>query len=194
LDAVIARILQWPFLPLARWPYWRDWRRRRPRESRRLAVLLATSIRESLEEMRLNPLDVRFLGPMPAQDLTMFDRVLYPMVGWIKRQQRFYPNWEVERVLYVPLEELLDPGRYARYRLSFDARPGDDRRGLVQDFPCFHHRGRGGEEILWGATYRIVMGFLEIVFGFRPPPPAALPVVSGILDGDYLYGPPRRIP
>jgi len=192
LDAHLGRILQWPFFPLARWPYWPDWRRTRPRESRRLALLLATSIRESLEEMRLNPLDIRFLGPMPSQDLPMFNRVLYPMVGWINRQRRFFPNWEVERVLYVPLRELLDPGRYARYRLRFDARPDDPRHGTVQDFSCFLHRGKRGEEILWGATYRIVMGFLAIVFGFRPPPLEGLPVVSGVLDGDYLYGPPRR--
>ncbi|MBN2126532.1 MAG: CoA pyrophosphatase [Deltaproteobacteria bacterium] len=192
LDALLARVLRWPFFPLERWPYWTEWRRLRPREGRRLALLLATSMRESFEEMRLNPLGVRFLGPMPSQNLPMFGRVLYPMVGWIDRQRRFFPNWEVEKVVCIPLRELLDPERYACYRLHFDARPGDPRRGRIQDFPCFRHRGEEGEEILWGVTYRIVMAFLDIVFGFWPPPPEALPVVHGTLDGNYLYGPGGR--
>jgi len=50
---------------------------------------------------------------MPSEDLLLFRRVLYPMVAWINRQKRFLPNWEVEKIVYVPLRELLNPESYA---------------------------------------------------------------------------------
>lgn len=190
LDPLIGRLLSLPGFPLARWPYWRDWRRTRSREARRLSLLLATGLREGFEEMRLNPLGVRVLGPLPAQNLTLFRRVIYPMVGWIHRQTHFLPNWEVERIVYVPLRFLLDPGRYARYRLRFegDGKGGKDHADELRDFPCFIHHGRRGREMLWGATYRIVTVFLERVFSFRPPEIETLPIVHGVLNREYLDG------
>lgn len=189
IDPCLARILSLPGFPLARWPYWRKWRRSRPREAHRLSLLLATGLREGLEEMRLNPLGVRMLGPLPARQLSMFRRVIYPMVGWIRGQTRFLPNWEVERIVYIPLRNLLTPELYARYRLRFEPdRGAGERSGSVQDLPCFVHEGRHGTETLWGATYRIVVAFLECVFGFRPPSLDALSVVHGTLGPDYLAG------
>ena len=144
--------------------------------------------------MRLNPLGIRMLGPMPAQKLVMFERVIYPMVGWIRRQTRFFPNWEVERVVYIPLRNLLTPELYARYRLRFETGeigPGGDE-AETRDFPCFIHEGRRGTEMLWGATYRIVTVFLGSVFGFRPPEFHDLPAVHGTLGPDYLGGRPGR--
>lgn len=196
LDPFIGRLLSLPGLPLARWPYWSAWRRSKPREARRLSLLLATGLREGFEEMRLNPLGVRVLGPLPAQNLTLFHRVIYPMVGWVQRQTRFLPNWEVERIVYVPLRHLLDPERYARYRLRFEVRRarGEHHVEEIQDFPCFIHHGRRGREMLWGATYRIVTVFLERVFAFRPPELEALPVVHGVLNREYLDGQRRAYP
>ena len=69
--------------------------------------------------MRLNPLGIQFLGPLPSESLVMFHRVLYPMVGWIARQRHFFPNWEVEKIIRVPLEDLLQPENYACYRINF---------------------------------------------------------------------------
>ena len=57
----------------------------------------------------------------------------------------------------------------------------------VQDMPCFLYRRHARTEILWGATYRIVLQFLELVFGFEPPDIENLPVVLGIMDEKYLY-------
>lgn len=190
LDPFIGRLLSLPGLPLARWPYWSTWRRARPCEARRLSLLLATGLREGFEEMRLNPLGVRVLGPLPAQNLTLFHRVIYPMVGWVRRQTHFLPNWEVERIVYVPLRLLLDAERYARYRLRFEGDGSGDpgHPEETRDFPCFIHDGKRGREMIWGATYRIVTVFLERVFAFRPPELEALPVEHGILNREYLDG------
>jgi hypothetical protein len=185
LDFFLSRLLGWPFSPLTRWAYWRRWQDKGAKESQRLGLLFATSLRESVEEMRLNPLRVTFLGPMPSQDLRLFRRVLFPMVVWVNRQRRFFPNWEVERIVRVPLRRLLEPDAYALYRIRFQ----DRRQGaFTQDFPCFRHEKDKEKEILWGVTYRIVMVFLKIVFEFKPPSPELLPVIRGTMNENYLSG------
>ena len=188
LDSYLARLLSLPFFPLGRWPHWSDWRDVRRPESLRLALLFAASIREALEEIRLSPLGVKFLGPMPSQNLVMFTRVIYPMAGWITRQRRFFPNWEVEKVVRISLRDLLNPDYYACYRLHFGTAHSTGMYGTTQDFPSFVYKKQEEREVLWGATYRIVMVFLELVFGFSPPDIESLPVVYGSLDENYLTG------
>ena len=118
----------------------------------------------------------------------MFPRVIFPMVVWIIRQNRFFPNWEVERIVYIPLRDLLNPEFYACYRLHFKMSHESRSPGFTQDFPCFCHESGQGREVLWGATYRIVTAFLDMVFEFRPPDVASLPVIYGELDDRYLNG------
>ncbi|MFH1349463.1 MAG: hypothetical protein ABII26_00855, partial [Pseudomonadota bacterium] len=179
-----------PAFPLGRWPYWSRWRQATPRQAHRLALLLATGLRESVEEMFLNPFGVRFLGPLPSESLILFERMVYPMVGWITRQKRFYPNWEVERIVSVPLRHFLNPEQYACYRVRFDIPRGDVERGALEDFPCFLHENENENEreVLWGVTYRIVISFLELVFGFSPPDMGSFPVIHGVVDELYYNG------
>ncbi len=188
MDSFFSALLTLPVSPLRKWPYWSKWRHQRPQDARRLSFLLATSLRESFEEMRLNPFGVTFLGHLPSQRLVMFRRVIYPMVGWISRQKRFLTNWEVEKVVYIPLEKLLDPGNYGRYRLQMNNSHGKTLDRMPDNFPCFHHENQDETELLWGATYRIVITLLQLVFGFKPPDTISLPVFHGVLDENYING------
>ena len=188
IDAFLAKFLYLPGSPLTRWPYWRMWHKERRREAQNLSLLFATCLREGFEEMRLNPLGVKFLGPLPQQRLIMFHRVIYPMVCWVSRQKQFSPNWEVERVVYIPLQNLLNPSNYARYRLRIETSRGDGKNSEVIDYPCFIQKDKNNNDILWGATFRITMVFLELVFGYKPPDMESLPVVFGSLDKNYLTG------
>ena len=188
LDYFFAKLLTLPLFPLGRWPYWSHWRRGRHREAQRLALLFATSLRESSEEMRLNPLGVRFLGPLQPESLVMFERHIFPMVCWVRRQKRFRINWEVEKVVYIPLRNLLNPIYYGRYRLSMAPNIEINFHHMSNDFPCFVHQKGDEKEVLWGATYRIVTLFLKLIFGFEPPDLASLQVVPGILDENYYNG------
>ena len=187
-DAILAAILSLPITSLGRWPYWSSWKRNAPRAASLLALLWATGLRESLEEMRLNPLRVKLLGPLPPQNLVMFRRRIYPMAAWIQRQKRFYPNWEVEKIIYIPLRKLLNPAHYGRYRLKVKLPADENPSKSIRDFPCFQIKDNGAQEILWGATFRITVLFLEYIFGFRLPDPATLPVIAGHLDRSYLSG------
>ena len=188
LDSTIALALRFPGTPLARWPLWRKWRRRYPIKAHNLALLLAAGLREAFEEMRLNPLLLRFVGVLPQQQLVMFQREIYPLVCWVPLQRRFKLNWEVEEVVYVPLRRLLEPQHYACLRLQIPTSPNHAGEPIFKNFPCFLHRSNGASEILWGATFRITMAFLDAVFKFKPPEEASLPVISGRLGDDYLTG------
>jgi 8-oxo-dGTP pyrophosphatase MutT (NUDIX family) len=101
VDTMLAKSLSLPGFPFSRWrsrvgyPF--------SKNSHLLAQLLATCLRESFEEMRLIPLAVKFLGPLPSQRLVMFDRVIYPMVGWVKYQKYFRLNGEVESLGHIPI-------------------------------------------------------------------------------------------
>jgi 8-oxo-dGTP pyrophosphatase MutT (NUDIX family) len=188
LDSFLAKLFTLPGTSLRRWQYWPKVKRGHPRAARLLALLWATGLRESLEEMRLNPLGVRFLGPMPPRSLVMFQRTIYPIVAWIKSQKRFLPNWEVEKIIYLPLRELMDPAYYRRYRLRMKLSADAEPSNLIREYPCFQFPHNHQIEILWGATYQIAIVFLEFIFGFKPPDLDTLPVVEGSLDHAYMTG------
>ena len=105
------------------------------------------------------------------------------MVVWINRQRHFFPNWEVEKIVRIPLQNMLVPDAYACYRIHFEYR---GKGTFVRDFPCFLHEK--DKEILWGVTYRIVVAFLKFVFEFSPPALESLPVVRGVRNESYLNG------
>jgi hypothetical protein len=184
LDSGLAALLRLPMSPLVRWPLWKRCQREQPRQAEWLRLLLATGLRESIEEMRLSPLGLYFLGPLTAQSLAMFNRVIYPMVVWVSGQRRFYPNWEVEDIIHIPLQRLLDGASYARYRLQIETRSDDHPQ--INTFPCFRHTHNNRLEILWGATYRITIGFLKLAFDFVPPDMQSLPEIRGRLSRSYL--------
>ncbi|RJQ58856.1 MAG: hypothetical protein C4530_10020 [Desulfobacteraceae bacterium] len=183
-DLFLSRMLLLPGSPLFRWKYWAHWRQGRSAEARALSVLLAAALREGFEEMRLNPLRVEFLGPLPPQQLVMFRRTIYPMACFVSGQRRFFPNWEVEKLVYIPIRTLLDPARYARCCMHSAIPRKAWNDATEKEFPCFTIDG----DTLWGATYRITMAFLFLAFGFQPPPMEVLPVIHSILDRNYLTG------
>ncbi len=185
LDGLFARLLRLPLLPLGSWPHRRRWAREKRLLWRWVALYFATALREAYEEMRLNPLRVAFLGPLPPQRLSLFRRVLYPMAGWLRGRPRFRPNWEVERIVWIPLAVLLDPASYVHYRILTPPAAGN----RVRDVPALRFRTPSGrEEILWGVSLRTTLAFLKICFSFAPPPIDALPLIEGRLPEDYLTG------
>ena len=186
LDALLARWLRLPAPPLSRWPRGRWWRRYRPHDWSTLSLLMATALREGFEEMRLNPLGVRFLGVMPMQHLILFKRAIYPLVGWVAGQKRFFPNWEVEKIIRIPVASFFKDDNYACCRISFQDEGSDSPEIPYRDMPCFVHRRNGAHELLWGATYRLTERFLSTVFDYLPPPLPTLPIISQRLNRRYL--------
>lgn len=187
-DANLARLLDIPGSPLKRWSFWKEYRARGSETIEGLRILLSTSLRESYEEMRLNPLRVAFMGMLPVERLGAFHRAIYPMVGCMSHQRRFRLNWEVDRIVTIPIRHLLNPEHYALTHFSMESTVDDSRRPNWDDYPCFIHKQGDIPEILWGATFRITMLFLEIVFGFTPPASKSLTRIPRALNKNYYTG------
>ncbi len=185
-DMLLSRMLRWYLPHLRKWTPWHQWKNGGGQKAKGLALLLTTALREGWEEMRLNPFKVDFIGPLPSQKLVMFNRRIHPLVGWVPSVQGLVTNWEVEKIVLIPFSRLFDPRHYARYRLRYDTKSGEILR--QDDFPCFIHRSPVGDEILWGATFRITMDFLRSVFGFQLPNLDNAPVIQRVLGRSYLNG------
>lgn len=188
LDPLLGKTLTFPGFPMARWPQWKVFQAGKSGQAHIMRSLFSTSLRECFEEMRLFPLDVKFLGPLPFQELVLFKRTIYPLTGWVGHQTRFFPNWEVEKIIFIPLRKLLDPANYVRYQYSFALPGSNEVTWQTYDSPCYLHKNHKEREVLWGATCRITLNFLKIVFGFIPPDIATLPVVKSNMHANYLGG------
>jgi len=155
-----------------------------------ISLFLTNALREAWEEIRVNPLNVQFLGALPSRELYVFSRIIFPVVGLVRRDWTFQPNREVERVIEIPLKALFDRNRYGTLTVEIESTlPFRHEVEPVRNFPCFLYTPPGGrEEVLWGATMSIVMNFLEIVFGFTLPEENSNRVVRKSLRSDYATG------
>jgi 8-oxo-dGTP pyrophosphatase MutT (NUDIX family) len=162
-------------------------RKRDPVSRRTIRLFLANALRESWEEVRLNPLNVELLGPLPSYSLSLFTRTIFPLVGLVKKEWNFRPNWEVEKVVEIPLKSFFADGSYGV--LFLEALDETDNSTLTWDFPCLIHNDiDGSEEVLWGATLAIILSFLKIVFNYDPPTGNENKVIKRTLKPGYLTG------
>jgi len=185
-DRFLARFLSFRWSILSKWPCWRELKTGEPENAELLSLLYAAGLRESWEEMRLNPLGLTFLGPLPAQCLVLFRRVIHPLAAWVSYQKEFSLSWEVERIVWFPLRALLNPFNYAVFRMYVPPHLEWRFSGTTVDFPCFIYKSREKAELLWGATFRIVTIFLETIFGFRIPDIGKLPLVPATVGDEYV--------
>lgn len=114
------------------------------------ATILDTALRETWEEMSINPEDVTVLGELD-DIVTISDFVVTPYVGTIPGGYAFKPNIEVAEVVEVPLDAILN-GRNLR----------DDTRlvnGEIKRRATYAHDGH----LIWGATGMILEGFVRIL-------------------------------
>lgn len=184
-DYYLARLLSLRGSTLSKWPCWRRLKSARPEDAAFLSLLYAAGLREGFEEMGINPFGLTFLGPLPTHFLVMYRRSIHPMVAWMSPQRRFRLSPEVERIVRFPLRALLDPRHYACYRIIAPPHFEGRFEGQNADFPSFVYTVDGRVELLWGATFRIVTNFLELIFGFKVPDIERLPLVHGRLDENY---------
>jgi 8-oxo-dGTP pyrophosphatase MutT (NUDIX family) len=111
---------------------------------------LDTALREADEEIGLDAGDVEIIGALPPTPTIATDYAVYPFVGLIEPGRRWRPSAaEVAEVLEFPLDRLR--AGYARRRLL--------RRGVPfrTDVYCVD------DQLIWGATARIVADLLERV-------------------------------
>jgi 8-oxo-dGTP pyrophosphatase MutT (NUDIX family) len=161
-------------------------KRRGHADFRTISLFLTNAVREAWEELRISPFNVRFLGPLPSRPLIAFTRIIFPLVGYIQRDWVPKPNWEVEKILELPLKDFFNEENYGLYTIETSYKLRDDMSGF-RHFPCFIVKDKHGEEeVLWGATFSIVMSFFKIVFDFELPDLNGNRTFKKVLAAEYL--------
>ena len=114
-----------------------------------------TALREAWEEIRLPADAVEVLGLLDDTETRATPFVITPVVGIVTRPVAFQPDGrEIERVIEVPLGTLRDP---AIFRTELWERGGEEHQVHFYDVSV--------EDVIWGATARILKQFLDIVDG-----------------------------
>ena len=117
-----------------------------------------TALREAWEEIRLPPETVEVLGLLDDTETRATNFIITPVVGLVRAQVAFAPDGrEIERVIEVPLATLRDP---AIFRTEVWERNGEAHP--VQFYQV------SPEDVVWGATARILSQFLELLAGPEP--------------------------
>jgi 8-oxo-dGTP pyrophosphatase MutT (NUDIX family) len=119
------------------------------------ASRVETALREAWEEVRIPAEAVEVLGLLDDTATRATPFVITPVVGIIRGEVQFKPDGrEIERVIEVPLELLRDP---SIFRTEIWERGGEPHP--------VHFYQVSVEDVVWGATARILKQFLELVNG-----------------------------
>jgi 8-oxo-dGTP pyrophosphatase MutT (NUDIX family) len=115
--------------------------------------LLDTALRESWEEMGIQPKDVTILGKSDTF-LTNTNFLVTPYVGYYSFPYDYLINeGEISQIIEVPLSHLLDPD-------IFETKIWE-RDGYTWNVHFYDYHG----EKIWGVTGFLLSNFLDIVFG-----------------------------
>ena len=111
----------------------------------------STALREAHEELGIEPAAVTVLGQLPNL-VTVTNFLVTPVVGALDSGYDYRPNpGEVERVLRVPLPYLRDPAHWFEEDRHWNGRTYRLRS-------C-----RYGQDVIWGATSRMLQSFLAVL-------------------------------
>ncbi|MFH1491682.1 MAG: CoA pyrophosphatase [Pseudomonadota bacterium] len=162
-DKTLGWLLQKTLMPFLRPAAVRGLQGKDKPERKILSMVLVGVLRESWEEMRLPPWKVEYLGALPTHRLQNFPNIIFPMVGRIRGPWQASPNWEVDKILRVPLRTFFNPENYALYSPRIPDAQRDKAEVTWLELPCMVVGVDGTEEILWGATFGIIRDFLHRV-------------------------------
>jgi 8-oxo-dGTP pyrophosphatase MutT (NUDIX family) len=118
-----------------------------------------TALREAWEEIHLPAEAVEVLGLLDDTETRATNFVITPVVGIVRDPVEFRPDGrEIERVIEVPLATLRDP---TIFHTEIWERNGEPHS-------VFFYRV-SPEDVVWGATARILSQFLALLDESAPP-------------------------
>lgn len=116
--------------------------------------LLHCALRETEEEVGINPEDVSIIGEMDDFYTVATNYLVAPFVGKIPYPYEFHPSErEIDEVIAVPLSIFFDENR-----ISFDTWYIS---GEAVKLVFYHWRGH----TIWGATARMLRDFTKLLSG-----------------------------
>lgn len=109
-----------------------------------------TALRETFEEIGLNPQQVEIIAELPEIPTVATQFRVTPFVGLIREAPMLTPNHEeIGEILHVPLAHLLDP--------TNSALESYDRQGLTYKMRAYQY----GSHRIWGATGLMLQILIE---------------------------------
>jgi len=193
IDTIFGYLLSKNIIPLIRPGAFKCLQRAPNPEKDIIGTVLAGVLRECWEEMRLPPWKVEYLGGLSTHRMQSFPRIIFPLVGRITGRWNAKPNWEVEKIIRVPIRSFFDPSNYALYSprvpSSFKNRPGTE----WLEIPCMVVQEGDDEEILWGATFGIIINFIQLITDLSLDMIHPQRKIERDLPVDYFTGTPRPV-
>lgn len=108
--------------------------------------LYHTAIRESREEIGIDPALVNYYGKLTDLFIPPSNYIVSPFVGIYNATGRFTPDpLEVAEIIEIPFAFFLDPRSIKQATIELT-------NGMIIDTPCFDFRGN----IIWGATAMMI--------------------------------------
>jgi 8-oxo-dGTP pyrophosphatase MutT (NUDIX family) len=118
------------------------------------ASFLEAALREAWEEIGLPPSAVEPLGALDDQETYATNFVITPWVGLVREPLVWRPDGsEIEKVIEVPFGTLVESGAFRVEHWG--------REGTTRPVWFFDYEG----ETIWGATARILRGYLDALEG-----------------------------
>ncbi len=129
---------------------------------RRDKDLMATALRETHEEVGLDPAAIHVLGSFPGRRTFATNIDVTPFVGVIYGTPalRADPR-EVADIFTVPLHALSDSRHRGQHRMNRD--------GTASAYPAILYGG----QVIWGLTYHLTLTLLDLFSGARAENPRA---------------------
>lgn len=153
-----------------------------------IRLFLSNALREAWEEIGLNPFRILFLGALPCHSLALMAKTIFPSICLVPERWEFKLNAEVEKILEIPVSTFFDRTKYAL--LEIETQFGNSLHN--NKFPCIVLTDpEGGQEILWGATFYIIMNYLQIIFADDLPVPSSAGIIKKVLSKTYISGQSR---
>ncbi len=109
----------------------------------------AGALRETQEEIGLDPSKVRVLGELDSFPTFVSGYIVTPFIGWLDEKPELTRNpGEVAEILHVPISALAEEIRFE---------PGFEHAGRTYPTEAWIWEGH----VIWGVTARIIRQFLE---------------------------------
>ena len=116
----------------------------------------SAALREASEEVGVAPASVRVIGRLTPLHIPVSGYRLHPVVGIVDDRPNFVAaEWEVARILEVPIDDLRDPANVARETQTREAAG----RKYDVEIPYFVVEGHK----VWGATAMALSEFLVLL-------------------------------
>lgn len=114
--------------------------------------LLHCALRETSEEVGIEPADVRIVGELDDFYTVATEFLVVPFVGFIPYPYNFKTDsTEIDKIIGVPLEVFFDPNRRSEETWVFEDKP----------IKIISYQWRGHN--IWGATARILDHFTRVL-------------------------------